>query len=227
MDSRSIKSTERGNVLWFILLAVGLLGLLTYTLSRNSSSVSQTGDVEQQRIKISQILRYTKGIEASMQRLMMNGCGENEINFDNDTVADYDNPKAPGDGSCDMFSASGAGQEWRDMREDTKPGTDAAFITGVTEVAGIEDSGRAELLIMVPVTKTLCTAVNKSLDISTTDADVTNDSAILGHAKFQGVYTPLASDAIDSTGLTGHPTSCTLFNGAEDFGMVYKVLLGR
>lgn len=219
-------SNQRGNVLWFILLAVALLGLLTYVLSRSSSSVNQTGDVEQQRIKASQILRHIKGIESSVQRLMLGGCGENEINFDNNLIAGYDNTRAPDDGSCDVFGAAGAGVEAQDMREQSRPGTDPFYVTGHTAVSGVEDDGRAELLFMIPVSKTLCTTMNKDLDISTDDADITNDENILSGAKFAGTYT-LGTDLIDSTALQGRTSGCTLFNGAQDYGMVYGTLTGR
>ena len=54
------RHNERGNVLWFILLAVALLASITIVLSRSGSTVDQSGDIEQVRIKSGQIMRYAK-----------------------------------------------------------------------------------------------------------------------------------------------------------------------
>ena len=221
-----MENSQNGNVLWFILLAVALLAALTMVLARGSSTVGQTGDVEQRRIKISQILRYTKSIEAGIQNALLNGCSENGISFDSPVISGYSNARAPNDKSCPVFDAAGMGFDVRDVREDTKPGTEAFFVTGHTAVEGIESDSRAELLMMVPVTKIVCTQANKDFGLSTDEIDMTNDAAILTGAKFQGTYTP-GAELIDSAAVTGKPAGCILFDGGQDFGMIYQVLLGR
>ncbi|HOO82886.1 MAG TPA: hypothetical protein PK513_10340, partial [Alphaproteobacteria bacterium] len=80
--------TERGNVLWFILIAVALLAALTMVLSRSGSTVDQSGDIEQQRVKASQILRTAKSIEAGIQQMRLRGVSENDMSFWHDSNGD-------------------------------------------------------------------------------------------------------------------------------------------
>ena len=51
---------QKGNALWFILVAISLLGLLTIMLSRSSSTSNETGSYEQNIIGANGILSYVK-----------------------------------------------------------------------------------------------------------------------------------------------------------------------
>lgn len=105
---------QQGNALWVILFALAMFGLLTAMISRTSSSVNNTGDYEQNQIRMSQIMRYATSIEQAVTRLQsINGCSESEISFDNDDVTGYENSNAPTDNSCHVFEKEGGGLAWR------------------------------------------------------------------------------------------------------------------
>ena len=109
------KINERGNVLWFILIAVALLGAITMVLSRGGSSVDQAGDIENRRVQSTQILRYTKSIEAAIQEMKLRGVSENDISFENaETAVDYTNANCTVT-DCRLFDVGGAGLNYRDF----------------------------------------------------------------------------------------------------------------
>jgi hypothetical protein len=112
-DSRT---SQHGNALWFILVAIVLLAALTILLNRSGTNVDQSGDVEQQRVKASQILRWAKGIESTVEQMKLRGISESDISFENTVTAqDYSNAacdahKDPND--CKIFATGGGGQNY-------------------------------------------------------------------------------------------------------------------
>lgn len=111
---------QNGNALWFILIAVALLGLLTVTMTRGGGSSDDTGDYERQQIQANDILTYASSIESAVQSLIARGCSENDISFWHDSDGngtenasdDYFNANSPTDHSCHVFQPEGAGLSW-------------------------------------------------------------------------------------------------------------------
>lgn len=174
---------QNGNALWFILIAVALLGFLTAILTRSSSTVDQTGNLEQTRISASKILKYARSIQSAVEQLQMRGCSENEINFDNTVVSGYTNANAPSNGNCDIFTTSGAGLtyqtpqvKWLDTTQSGETGYKQWLFTANNYVVGVEtgtdslgDStgSNKELLIALPyININLCTALNDLVGVS-------------------------------------------------------------
>jgi len=133
-------NTQHGNALFFILIAIALLGLLTMTMTRSSSDSNDTGGFEQSQIVASEVLNYAKSIENALQMLIARGCSENELSFWHDSNGDgsenasdnYYNSKSPTDHSCHVFDVAGAGLTYLDMTE--KIGPSINFRIGVTSV---------------------------------------------------------------------------------------------
>jgi len=152
--------TESGNALWFILIAIGLLGLLTVSLTRSGSGTNETGSFEQNQIAASEILSTVKSIENAVQFLLTKGCSENEISFwhdsdDNgieDASDDYYNAGAPSDKSCHVFDPAGAGMTY-----------ESGFLfTGFTRILSVGTDSRHELLIVLPnASNDSCNQVNR------------------------------------------------------------------
>lgn len=178
---------ESGNALWFILLAVVLMGALTLTLSRGGSNSDQTGDFEQMRVQASKVLRTAAGIEQAITQLKMNGgCSEQQISFEadedddnvyNDSDDRYYNAKSPTDLSCHLFHRSGAALN--------RPGAEWRFVTGSVENIG---GGGTELLALMPdISADLCKAINRELSLSFPLTDSFNATAY--DTEFAGAFT--------------------------------------
>ncbi len=170
---------QSGNALWFILIAVGLLGLLTVTLTKSGSSTNETGSFEQNQIVASQILTYAKSIENAVQSLLARGCSENEISFENNVVAGYENPNAPTDKSCHVFDAAGAGMTYEAPKENwldkSKNGEDSFGEIVITGLARVDTVGGAicgvnqcsELLFYIPyLEQNICVSLNRALNLN-------------------------------------------------------------
>ena len=223
-------TSESGNVLWFILVAVILLGALTLMLSRAGSNVEQSGDFEQLRIKATQLMRYASSIEQGIDKLRhINGCSENEISFANTTDTNYNNTNSPTDNSCHIFEPEGAGLEWRSLTDQTSTAFGGAGLgfTGSIEVHDLETTA-TELVAMIPISQSLCNHINSKFSISTTTADITSDMDDLTSDYYTGSFVEafeFGNGATKAPGVEDEATGCIIDDNGEY--LFYHVLLAR
>lgn len=204
------KMEQSGNALWFILIAIGLLGLLTVSLTRSGSNTNETGSFEQNQIAVSQILTYAKSIENAVQSLLSRGCSENEISFDNNIVTGYENLNAPDDNSCHVFEPEGAGMS---IEYESALYTSALSITDVY-------SSRSELLfILENMGNNQCQQINRI-----TGAPVI-DEAYTTPTQFTGGFT--ASGFIGDADETEESQSGCFESTSDSQNHFYHVLHAR
>jgi len=198
---------ERGNVLWFILIAVALIGILTAVVSRSGSSVDQTGGYEQKNISISKLLRYAKSLEAAVQNMKLNTISENDISFANDvTSTDYTNSSCDAAAdqswpSCLLFDERGAGLVYQNF-PDLNDGSDWIF-TGAVNVGTSDDpvgtygsgSGNDLIMLLPNASTALCTQLNTQYGIGTAGT------------------IPVDTTGIDSTAFTGSYSGLSVLDG--------------
>ncbi len=212
------KTNERGNVLWIIMIAIGLLAALTITLTRSGSSVDQSGDIEQQRIRASQVLRYAKGIETAVQKMKLNGISENDISFANPiTSTDYTNANCTSV-NCLVFDAAGGGQSYLRPPGGTNDGSDWIF-TGANNVGTTAKpvgttaavTGNDLVMMLANASSGMCDQINRDLGVGTAGTLPTDGSGIATTA-FTGAFasgTPLVIDGDPSPyELDGQPAGC-------------------
>lgn len=231
-------TSEHGNALWFILIAVVLLGALTMILSRGGTSVNQSGDVEQLRIKSGQILRYTKSIEAAIQQMIqIRGISENNISFENATTAtDYTNTNCTSN-DCKIFNVEGGGMAYKNFsgindgsdwifNSSNNVGTSAGPIG--TTAAG---TGNDLLMLLPNVDTDLCIQINRDLSVGTAGT-LPTDAGGIDTSAFTGAYASGGPTILDGDPtpfeLDKHNAGCftdTLPN--PDVTYFYYVLLAR
>ena len=205
------RAHENGNVLWFILLAVALLAALTIVLGRSSSTVDQSGDVEQQTVKVSQILRYAKSIEAAVQEMRLRDVSENDISFWHDSDGngtedasdDYFNANCT-ETTCKIFDAGGAGLVYTSPPSGVSSSTDWLFVA-TNDVTDVGTTNTDLILILQDVRTSICAQINRMLDVSYggTESDV-------DFTEFTGTYT--ATEAIDLA--NGQEAGCIDYDNA-------------
>ena len=187
--------SQSGNVLWFILVAIALIGILTGILTRSGSSVDQGGDVEQSRIKASSIMRYAKGLEEAITQMKLRGISENEISFENDkTSVDYTNDRCNRD-DCLLFDVNGGGQVYLPPPAGTSRASEWLF-TGYNNVGNedgpvgtTEDIRGNDLLIMLPgISQSLCTQINRDLGVANPGGKPPRDENGIGLEPFTGTF---------------------------------------
>lgn len=229
---------ERGNALFFILLAIVLLGAITFLLTRSGSTVDQSGDIEQNRIRASQVLRYAKSIESAVQKMMqIRNVSERDISFQNPTTAtDYTNANCTST-DCRIFHQDGAGLVYRDPPSGANDGSEWIF-TGANNVgtsAGpVGTSGARtgnDLIMLMPnASASLCIQINRELGVGTAGT-LPDETTGIATTAFTGTY----ANAL--TELDGDPTPFELnneeagcftdLNPNPDVIYFYYVLLAR
>lgn len=114
--------TQRGNILFLILLAVVLFAALSYAVTSSMRGGGKDGGSESANLKAAQIIQYATLIEASWQRLRLRGCGIDQISFEHpDATAAgllYANSRAPSNKSCHMFDPAGGGVTYQSFEDD-------------------------------------------------------------------------------------------------------------
>jgi hypothetical protein len=183
-------SAQSGNALWFILLAIALMAILTMTIGRISSTVDQNGDIERMRIYSSGLMRYAAGVQQTIEQMRMRGVSENDLSFENATLAGYANANCAVS-DCKIFDVGGGGQTYQPAP--TEVSSEDWLFTGANNVAGVGTDGTGstsstdnELLMILPgISQQLCERINAELDIS----GVPQDTAKADIAtKFTGAF---------------------------------------
>ena len=175
---------ESGNAMWFILIAIALMGGLTVMLSRSTGTSEETGDYERTQLSATKIVREAKSYELAIDQLKARGCGENEISFwhdsdGNDTEDgsdDYYNARSPVDRSCHLFSPEGAGLNY---------GAGWIF-TGESRVLGLGSDARTELLAVFETNIQNCMQMNNLAGVPNDASDAPSEN--FGQTEFTGTF---------------------------------------
>lgn len=152
--------SQKGNVLWFILIAIALMAALTLTFTRSNKNSTGDASPEQNKIMALEILNYAKEVENAVKQLQARGCSENEISFENPTGTNV-NPDTPVDGSCKVYDPAGAGLTWKTPPKGSNDGSAYSFTANLNLVGSI-NGGRSELYFYTKgLTDEACLAINK------------------------------------------------------------------
>lgn len=228
MDFSSRRS-QQGNALWFILVAIVLLGGLTVLLTRSGSSVNQSGDVEQNRIRAGQILRWAKGLEAAIEQMKLRGVSENGISFENGaTATDYANPNCTVN-DCMVFANGGGGQTYIKPPAGTNDGSEWVFTAnnGVTLV-GTDDarSGNDVMLVLRGVNDAFCKQVNRELGVGTAGV-IPEESTEVEYTAYQGAFPSHVQLIAGTSGEFQNRNAGCMRNTPNSENVFYYVLLAR
>lgn len=176
---------QRGNALWFILLAIALLAALTIAITRTGDNVQQSGQAERSTVDAARIIRDGKAMEVAVQTMTSRGVSQSDICFDADFWGhdDYDFG-ACADTSNRVFAPEGAGL----TQPRTAPGQTIAY-TGTMAIDGVGSPAPDLVFVISGIDKTNCLRINRMLgiaDIAGGPPTVTNP---LTTDEFTGTYT--------------------------------------
>lgn len=117
--------TQRGNILFLILLAVILFAALSYAVTNSLRGGGKNATQESLNLAVSEITNYATLAEQAVTRLRLtNDCPDTQISFHYDSDGDgtletngqdaYYNPNAPADYRCHVFRPEGGGlHRWK------------------------------------------------------------------------------------------------------------------
>ncbi|MCF8495251.1 MAG: hypothetical protein K9G62_01135 [Alphaproteobacteria bacterium] len=236
--------SQRGNVLFIILIGVALFGALGYVVSEMLRG-GGNGDISREKAKLyaNEILDYGNSIRQAVQGLLIAGCDEGDISFTNTIVTGYAHtPPAPE--SCQIFGAQGSGRAWitpaaANWLDSLQSG--AAFygqwhipsdlcVSGVgTGASGCESDGldNEDLVLILPyIRQSICEQINEGLGRSGPIPVETDDGWPSAGAKFTGSYAD--GEILDRDGQMSGCFQGSTGNmpGAETYNF-FQVLLPR
>lgn len=212
---------ERGSALWFILIGVVLIGVLTAVMSRSGSSVNQSGEVEQASIKISQMLRFAKGLQSAAERMQLQGLSVSDLDFAYDTDPDengleHDNTNCS-ENSCRIFHAEGAGIGYENPPAGVS-GADAWLITASNDIEGVGSTDPDLVLMLRDMNSSICSQINARLGVTPVE------DAGVDFTPFTGAYTD--EETLD--GAARKEAGCFKFGSSSPYEEIfYHVLVAR
>lgn len=233
---KNTRRGEKGNALWFILVGVVLMGVLTVVLSRGASNTDQSGDVEQLRIQASQLLRYGKSVQLAVGQMKLRGVSENDISFEHGSPAASINPNCAAP-DCRVFGAGG-GLTYNGF-ETLNNGAGSWIFTGANNAGtaarpvGTTAGGSGnDLVMLLPgIGAALCKQVNRDLGIGVAGT-IPVDATGIATAAFDGTFPAGGPVLIDGDPapfeLEGHETGCFTDTAPDpDVTYFYYVVLAR
>lgn len=220
------RQTERGNVLFYILIAVALLGALSFAVAQSGRGNVQQLSEERARLLGTEILEYSNLVSNALTQLTLRGCDESELNFDNPVVSGYTNAAAPTDGSCDIFGTNGGGLSWQEQDPASRDATNENFtdyqINATNNIPDLR-SFSGELIFLAEVNQLVCTTMNDQLGVSPADPpNVEAGMSLHTSFKFTGSYSQVSN--INSY---GRELAACFEHGPSGRHYYYKVLLAR
>lgn len=169
--NKPLRSGESGNMLFMILIAITLIGLLTAAVMNTGDSESATIDNETLAIRASEVQRYASELERAVLFITSNGISESAIRFAHpDAHTDYGDLAADTTPKDQVFSQDGGGANYKPPPDGINDGSKWEFYGG-TALPGV-GSARAELVAVLPnVTQQFCDRINSLSGQTGTPAD--------------------------------------------------------
>lgn len=103
------KDGQRGIVIGPILFLIAIIGVLAAAIAAGIGGFGGSSSTASAKVMASAIIDYADTVKIGVDRVLANGCGDTEISFENPIVSGYDNPNAPADERCNVFSVNGGG----------------------------------------------------------------------------------------------------------------------
>lgn len=219
------RETERGNVLFLILIAVALFAALSYAVTQSTRSGSGDASGETNLINSAQLAQYPAGVRTSVVRMVIGGISVDQLVFNQPT--NFDDVS---DLRYAVFHPQGGGAVFqRAPQELLDQGAAGAWIfSSHYQVDGIGstnsgDLGANEIIAFLPgVSQNICRRLNREVGITSSNADgipdnlggdvPTNSVPAAAQAMLEGVAgsspgIPL-TDGIIGGDMAGQPFGC-------------------
>ena len=156
--------SQSGNVLFMILIAIALTGLLTVAIQSTSQTGSENIDREALIIRAADVRQYTAELENAISFVFQNDISENAVRFAHpDAHSDYGTISATP--TAQVFSRAGGSATFRAPPSGINNGGAWEFYGG-TAMPDV-GSDRAELIAVLPnVTQEFCEFINEQIGYS-------------------------------------------------------------
>lgn len=232
MYHQKMRSSESGNVFFYIFLGVALFGALTYAVSQSGRGSVDSLTREQSRLHATEIIDFSDAVSKAVGMMRLRGVTLSQLRFAhaNLPIPDYGDPDTI-DAASLVFNADGGGVVYTPPARETltTPGQPWMFLTR-NQIDGMGTTCPAwncteVVMAAANMRDDVCVAIN-------TLAGINNSSTIPVHSqfitsdKFKGVIngTPvIIGDEAGSAVLSGQSYGC-LKSNANGINYFYRVL---
>lgn len=214
-SSKKNRSGERGNVLFYILIAVVLFAALGFTVSNmmRGGNADMIGE-ENAGLYAGEILDYGRIMRQAVQDMRIsNGCTDAEIRFIDSSLTGYGTSVRS---ECDLFNPSGGDVNYTAPHESITA-SDWLFI-GTNIVDGVGTNAPDLIALLPGITQSVCNAINERTGITALGADSDID-----FTPFAGTYN--GTQTLDSA--DSHTHGCLNYDNSGDNYFFYQVLISR
>lgn len=233
---------QSGNVLVYILIAVGLLGALSYAMTQTAQQNMSGLTKDRAAMDATQVIEYGNILNNAVAQLRLRGVQETAISFQqNEDDEDYTNATCTQD-RCKVFVKNGGGvnayepnSAWLDKKFNGETLYGDFYISGETAVTDVGGDDPELILFLPYIGKELCKAINKRLGLKLEDEDTPSQSEdFLGvSAYFAGEFPVEAEMTITGDGtrendeiLHGVTAGCLQYSADASYHY-YQVLMAR
>ncbi len=236
MSGDKKRRSQSGNVLFYILIAVGLLAALSYAVSQGSRGGNSQISEERARLFAGEIIEHANTLAAAASQLRLRGVAAGSLCFDHAEwgLNDYDHAGCT-DNFNRIFHPTGAGIEWTNAPAeamDTAATPDNLWhFYGDNEIELVGttngDATSSDLILMVDeLSLTVCQKINELLGVTAANTAPPTDTAY-GTTRYIGTFGYTATIGDEDATLEGQPAACFQKTAAPAKYAFYKVLIAR
>ena len=194
----SIRKNERGNVLFYILIAVVLFAALNFVVGNmmRGGNAEMVGE-EQAKLYAGEILDYARVMKQAIQDMRIsNECTDTEIRFVDSQTTGYGTSVRS---DCDVFDPGGGDTNYVPPIERYGTATEWLYV-GSNTVDGLGTASPDLLIILTNLNEQICNEINNKLGI----AAIIDDTDGVDYTKFTGTYA--STEQVDIT--NANPSGC-------------------
>ena len=228
---------ERGNILFYILIAIVAFAALSFAVSRSGRESADVIDREKVDLAATEILDYATALRSNIQNMSIQGVKQSQICFDQASYGTTYQYAACNNVKNKVFDSLGGGAPAPRTPSAAVMVTSQSAMAGYgiwsfpntiqikgvgTDCSSPNTSCNDLVAVMFPLRDTVCKAINKKMAIDNPDNLPVNISAV-NYAPYLGSF--VYNSVIDPTVLIGKRTGC--FRDNTGINVFYAVLIAN
>lgn len=223
---------ESGNVMFYIILGVALLGALSFAIAQGSRSPLQTLTEDRRKLVATEVISFGNTMASAVSQLRLRGTPVSALRFAHPDLPDADYGTFDTDPANEVFNLAGGAVSYKSPPSAaTTTGTeDYQFLANnAVELVGTTCTAAscAELVMILPnVQQEVCIEINEYLDVDNPAGAPPVDTDIRETEKFQGTLGYSRTIGDEDNALEGQKEACLNETGESEF-VYYKVLLSN
>lgn len=211
----------------YVLLALGLIGLLTATMMRQDSADSSDLSQEQAEMLAIQIMEYTAAAQSTIDQMIMSGTNVDQLDFTFPSATSFNT--APNYNK--IFHPQGGGLNYRTPNSSLFIAATVApnpgwYIVRFNNTQWTPTAANDVMISAYGINKPVCEMLNKKITGSTVIPVYNGNPSSILLGTTHGASTNANFLTAACAGCEGKPALC-ISNAAADEWSFYSILLGR